>query len=197
MSKLPFGLRRISHASNQLGGFSLVEVAMAIAIIGFAFVALLGMLPSGMRIFRSSIDSANENWIIQDVNATLQTTVWSKLPGMAADKGGDVFIYDEEGKLIDRVGLGSVTDPSGLETKNWQYAVRVLVDPAIRPNQTENYTDDTRLVTVVISQIRKAKAMEEFVKITKIDDIKSDSFRANSGLRTRSFIITRMDSAFD
>jgi uncharacterized protein (TIGR02598 family) len=191
-------LSRLRVFSRHHAGFSLVEVAMSIAIIGFAFVALIGMLPSGMRVFRTSIDTANENWILQNVNATLQTTAWSKLDGMAAERGGDVFVYDEEGKLVDRVGLGSLSEPATGNRVNWQYVVRLLIEPVYRPNEpTVKLSEDSRLVTIVISQYGKAKSLEEFAKISKAGDLKGEGYRKNSGLRTRSFVVSRMDSAID
>ena len=171
---------------------------MAIAIIGFAFVALIGLLPSGMSIFRGSLDTSNENWIMQDVNAMLQTTAWNKLEGMVAEKGGDVLIYDDEVKLVDRVTLAALTSDSSKDSKDWQYAVKLVIEPVNRPNEpTVLLSEDARLVTIVISPYRKAKALEEFLKITKAAEFKGAGYNRNSGLRTRSFIITRMDSALD
>ena len=40
-------------------GFSLIEVTLAIGIIAFAFVALFGLLPTGMQTFRASVDTTN------------------------------------------------------------------------------------------------------------------------------------------
>lgn len=182
-------------------GFSLVEVAMAIAVIGFAFVALIGMLPSGMRIFRGTMDSANESWILQDLNAVIQTTSWSKIDGLAAEKGGDVFIYDEEGKLADRLGIGSLGSPNPEQARRWHYAVKIIVEPAKRPGisggASATLPADTRMATVLIAHINNLKAMEQFVRVQKAADLTDSSAKSNSGFRARSFIITRMDSAFD
>lgn len=184
--------------ANPCAAFSLVEIAMAIAIIAFAFVALIGMLPTGMRVFRSSIDAASENWIMQDINATLQTTAWNKLDGMAPERGGDVFVYDDEGKLIQRVSLDELKGSFTGDRAEWQYAVKLVVEPAFRPNEPGvRLSEDSRLVTIVISQYRKAKSLEEFLKITAAADLKQGDFSSNSGLRTRSFVVSRMDSAVD
>jgi len=39
-------------------GFSLVEVALAIGIVAFAFVALLSLLPAGLTTFRRALDTS-------------------------------------------------------------------------------------------------------------------------------------------
>lgn len=52
-SASPLPRRRTSTS-----GFTLVEVALAIGIVAFAFVALLALLPAGQNAFRQSIDVA-------------------------------------------------------------------------------------------------------------------------------------------
>src|ERR1700742_1236811 len=37
-------------------GFSLVEVVLALGIVAFAFVAILGLIPAGMSTFRQAIN---------------------------------------------------------------------------------------------------------------------------------------------
>jgi uncharacterized protein (TIGR02598 family) len=51
----PLSPRPVAHPR---GGFTLVEVALAIGIVAFAFVALLALLPAGNTAFRKSIDVA-------------------------------------------------------------------------------------------------------------------------------------------
>jgi uncharacterized protein (TIGR02598 family) len=46
------------HRRSSAAGFTLVEVALAIGIVAFAFVALLALLPAGQHAFRQSIDVA-------------------------------------------------------------------------------------------------------------------------------------------
>jgi uncharacterized protein (TIGR02598 family) len=41
---------------SKPSGFSLVEVALAIGIVAFAFVALLSLLPAGLTTFRRALD---------------------------------------------------------------------------------------------------------------------------------------------
>jgi uncharacterized protein (TIGR02598 family) len=54
-SSLP--LTRLRSRSSD-AAFTLVEVALAIGIVAFAFVALLALLPAGQNAFRQSIDVA-------------------------------------------------------------------------------------------------------------------------------------------
>lgn len=48
-------------------GFSLVEVVLAVGVVAFAFVAVLGLLPAGMTQFRQAIDTSTCAQIAQRV----------------------------------------------------------------------------------------------------------------------------------
>ena len=85
-----------SSRSNQ--GFSLIEVTLAIGIIAFAFVALFGLLPTGLQTFRGSIDQTNDTNILQDINSMVQVTAWKYLDKL---QGGDIYYFDEEGRRTD------------------------------------------------------------------------------------------------
>ncbi len=52
--------------------FSLIEVVLAIGIVAFAFIALLGLLPVGMKTFRTAIDTSLGAQIGQKVVSDLQ-----------------------------------------------------------------------------------------------------------------------------
>jgi uncharacterized protein (TIGR02598 family) len=45
---------------RRVAGFSLIEVTLAIAIIAFAFIALIGLLPAGLGVFAQTVDATNE-----------------------------------------------------------------------------------------------------------------------------------------
>jgi len=65
-SKEILAITRISTERDCKGGFSLVEVAISIAIISFALVAVIGLLPVGLSTRR---DSQEEAQAIQNLNA--------------------------------------------------------------------------------------------------------------------------------
>jgi uncharacterized protein (TIGR02598 family) len=48
-------------------GFSLVEVALAVAIIAVAYTGILALLPNGLNIFRQAMDATVSSQIIQRV----------------------------------------------------------------------------------------------------------------------------------
>lgn len=58
---------------NKLA-FSLIEVTIAIGIVSFAFMAIMGLIPTGLNAFRSAIDTSVSGQIFKSViNETQQT----------------------------------------------------------------------------------------------------------------------------
>ena len=62
---------------RRVSGFSLIEVTLAIGVIAFALLAILGLIPIGMRSGRESIDATRTAQIAQDVVNRIRATVVS------------------------------------------------------------------------------------------------------------------------
>jgi uncharacterized protein (TIGR02598 family) len=60
-------------------GFSLVEVVLAVGVVAFAFVAILGLIPAGMTQFRQAIDTTVCAQIAQRVIGDAQQTNYDEL----------------------------------------------------------------------------------------------------------------------
>lgn len=58
------------RARRAVAAFTMVEIAMALAVIGFALVAILGILPMGMDVQK---DNRRETVINQDANFLIET----------------------------------------------------------------------------------------------------------------------------
>src|SRR4051812_19593 len=112
------------HRPKRDGGFSLVEVALAIGIIAFAFVSLFALVPTGLTTFRSAIDTANETWIMQGINSMVQTTDFAKIDDLNFKSKGEIFYYDEEGKLTDRENQSPAASEDVKATR--LYAVKLI-----------------------------------------------------------------------
>ena len=74
--------RRISRFENHSGlhGFSLVEVVIAVGVAAFALVALLGLLPSGLKTFKSTMNTAVGSQIAQRVRYAAVTVAREHSP---------------------------------------------------------------------------------------------------------------------
>ena len=94
------------HApSRQRAGFSLIEVTLSIGIVAFAFIGLFGLLPTGMNVFRSAIDTSIGSQITEEVTQNAQQSDFDTLIGgpYASGQAGSkttVTFYDEQGNLL-------------------------------------------------------------------------------------------------
>ena len=119
----------------RLAGFSLIEVTLAIAIIAFAFIALIGLLPAGLGIFAQTVDATNEMRISSHLSSMLLATEFSKLKS-GSDFSSNIYYYDVDGGFLD-----SEQDPKPGYANERIYAARALFDDQNipRPSGEENY----------------------------------------------------------
>src|SRR4051812_20602905 len=146
----PLPRRRSSTA-----GFTLVEVALAIGIVAFAFVALLALLPAGQNAFRQSIDVAVCGQIAQRIINEAQMSDFQTLIDAKKIGGGSsenftfraptvqkpgFRYFDDQGR---EVSLKS-EDPSPEEQKKVGYQVNTRIMPrAMLPaNRTVKPSND-------------------------------------------------------
>ena len=165
-------------------GFSLVEVALALGIVAFAFVSLFGLLPVGLGVFRTSIDVSNETWIMQGLNSMIQVTEWPKIKGLEQE----TFYYSEEGRLTDTKANPS---PNPKIQASRLYAVKVLIDDFKRPNDSAPLPQSVRVVAL-FAPVSNATAMKDFDDTTTV--AKTANLKISSQVRSRAFLVARMDS---
>lgn len=107
------GLRSPTN-SGFSKAFSLVEVTLAIGVVGFAFVALFSLLPVGLNLFRAAIDTSAQSQIVQRVVADAQQTDFDALK----DRPVEMRYFDDQANA-----LGTTPDIASI------YTVRVAVFP--------------------------------------------------------------------
>jgi uncharacterized protein (TIGR02598 family) len=176
------------------GGFTLVEISMAIGVVAFAFLGLFGLVPTGLHVFRESIDSTNQTWIMQGLNARLQTTEWPSIRTLGYDQSQTIFYFDDEGQLTDVVS-SSAADTADAQTKARRlYAVKLVMDAAQRPNNTGEHEvlADAWRVIAVFAPYPHPGAMQDFNAVALPLDL--TTLPGTTEVRSRSFLIVRMDS---
>ena len=109
-------------------GFSLVEISLALGIIAFAFIALLGLLPVGLQTFRQAIDTGNEARIMQSFMTKLEATEFSRIRDLDFEKGEEIFYFDEEGMPTDT----SKNEVPSLASQRL-YAAKIFIDIRTSP----------------------------------------------------------------
>ncbi|HYR58853.1 MAG TPA: Verru_Chthon cassette protein B [Chthoniobacteraceae bacterium] len=90
---------------TQSSAFSLVETALAIGIVAFAFVSLIALLPLGLTHFRSAVDTSVESQIFQRVVTDAEQADFDLLTGSAKSGSGQFYVlparfFDEQGGEI-------------------------------------------------------------------------------------------------
>jgi uncharacterized protein (TIGR02598 family) len=77
-------------------GFSLVEVAVALGIVGFALVAILGVMPIGLSASRTASDLTVTSLVIQRLTSLVYQTGYSN----AAALEGTYYYFDDGGRPL-------------------------------------------------------------------------------------------------
>ena len=188
---LPVPTNPGAHRSRSSDGFSLVEVVLAIGIIAFAFVALFGLLPTGLQTFRGSIDQTNDTIILADMNSMVQVTAWINIDKLDHDKmNGDIYYFDEEGRRTDSFQHPSV-DRSVKARRLYQ--VKLLVETLYQPGDTAKRDSfpDSRRIVVIIGDLVRPKSATDFAAVTRSEDLQQKNRPMD--VRARTFIVTRME----
>ena len=104
---------RLSH------GFSLIEVTIALGIFAFAMIPIIGLVSSGMKSLRGSMDDAVRGEIVRKVVAEAGRVPYTNLSSF----NGTNFYFDDEGVQQASsnaqtifVASNSIADPPSLVT---------------------------------------------------------------------------------
>jgi uncharacterized protein (TIGR02598 family) len=81
--RAPFALNQCRRL--RCAGFSLIEVVLAIGIMAFAFIPLLGLMPLGLNTSRQAIDTTIDAQIVQQMTSLAQQTNFSSLSILATN----------------------------------------------------------------------------------------------------------------
>ena len=183
---------RPPRTQHSNAAFSLVEVTLAIGIIAFAFVALFGLLPTGMQTFRTSVDATNDITMMQDMNAMVQVTAWKKVDELK----GDEFYFDEEGRRTDTKRNPS-TDT--LVKARRLYQVKLLIEDFFQPGSNRDKLANAKRIVLVIGDVPRPQSVADFDSVNTSEDLKKKSGSTGKPLdvRSRTFIVTRMESELD
>ena len=136
-SSLRVGIRRKPALTDA---FSLVEVVIAVGVAAFALVALLGLLPSGLKTFKSTMNTAVGSQIAQRVFNDMQIANW-------ADLTNTIRYFDEQGNEL--------TNATSSNAFNCIYWVQVnTTNAATGTNSTQflgNTSTNLMTVTVMVA----------------------------------------------
>jgi uncharacterized protein (TIGR02598 family) len=92
-------------------GFTLVEVVLCLGVVGFAFVGLLGLLPVGLKTFRTAMDTSAQSQIAQRVATDIQQARFSDLNSSSYASDHFPQYFDDQGMVV-----SNADDPNRIYT---------------------------------------------------------------------------------
>ncbi len=112
-----------------------MEVILSIGIIAFAFVAILGLLPAGLGVFRQAVDNTLGSQIVQRLVNEAQQTDFPTLIASPAT----LRYFDDQGNEVQAI-------------KDSIYTAQVtVIAPTTLPNTSTPATQSLATVTVKLA----------------------------------------------
>ena len=121
---------------SRRGGFSLVEVTLAVGLTSFALLAIVGMMPVGMTTMRQAIDSTVESQITREMRTKVQQVPFSALSSMFS---GREFFFAES---------GAPTTKDGWDRR---YTVRTAIEEPAYPGSEKAGADSLSSIAIEIT----------------------------------------------
>ncbi len=128
---------QMSSRAAAKRAFSLIETTLAIGIVAFAFVGILGLMPIGLTSFRKAMDMSTNSRIVQQVATDLQqgTNVLAQQPILYFDEQGDRIASATEADgtkalyYVNMVVAPSTTLPGGVSPDLATVTVEIVKNP--------------------------------------------------------------------
>jgi|GEM_PF-3912893 len=172
-------------------GFSIIEICLAIAIIASAFIAVLGLLPAGMRVYDSAAATNAQSRIVAHLTGMMQTGSYSKTVA-SFRTGSPLFYYDLDGGYLD----SDQAVVSGAESKR-VYVARVLALQQNIPNVAEKFSIDKTGAKILVAMGRnEAKIigiLQGLVDETSVQKLVTPT----SHVKVETVLVSRLDSEMD
>ena len=92
-------LQRACGSRRRSGGFSLVEVALALAIMAFASASIISLIPFGLTSFRQAMNYTVESEIVQSLTNEITLTDFGYLKNMSKSKNV-TYYFDADGNRL-------------------------------------------------------------------------------------------------
>jgi uncharacterized protein (TIGR02598 family) len=134
-----------------------VEVAISIAIVGFALISLLGLVPFGLASYKQSVTNTVESQIVQAITGDLELTSFSNFSQTNANYvGNQTYSYDAYGNALTSSGTAVYTATVSVQNistsatgttptfpvnlPNQAYDVQIQVTNKTQPSQPHTYS---------------------------------------------------------
>ena len=198
-------------ARSRQSGFSLVEVVLAVGVIAFAFVAILGLLPAGLQQFRQAMDNSVAAQISQRIILEAQQSDFDVLTNTAQGQSQlrqsssltpfqmrsyaasdtsknnpmTVRYFDEQGNEV--IPQSSTPTAKELSTIIYHVNARIVPGTSLPGSVTGNMDLGTSGAGVSLATILVQVAFNPSGKPLKVDSNLMFDLTQNKGLPVRNF----------
>jgi len=202
-SSRSFPLKRSASQVREAAAFTLVEVVLAIGLVAFVFIAIIGALPMGLGIFRQAMDTSISAQITQHIVSDAQQSDFNSLfLGLTPQNGFYAMpqrYFDDQGSEVQ----------AGAPTALYTVWVRASQpgDPDPNSNQSGNFTTlpaapgqapfHPRAMTILAVQIVSNPAHRPLSSFVNADTQLIDAAKAKTNglsVQTLSVAVTRNGS---
>jgi uncharacterized protein (TIGR02598 family) len=160
---------------------------MALAIVGIAFIALIGLLPAGMKVFDAAINQTAQTRMVSYMTSLLQASDYSNLDPANGGLGKNKFYFDVDGSYVD-----SDLNPVGLFETRRIYVCRAVMDTQNVPNAAGTFSQKKTATKVIIAMGRyDTPVLNTLASLNTAADIKN--LTAKSRVKTQAVLVSRMD----
>lgn len=131
-----------SSGRQRSAAFTLVESVVAIGIVSFAMMSILGLIPVGLGTFRQAMSLTVETSIVQSVSGELMRADYTNLSSTNIyfdQEGNKVTESDQQRLYVARVLAPEALDATGLVSSDAARKVSIQISSSTRPETTNSY----------------------------------------------------------
>jgi uncharacterized protein (TIGR02598 family) len=151
-------MKRFTRRGAFKAGFSLVEVALAVAIAALAIITLLGLLPQGLEMSRKTALLNTNSSILEQIIRNLENMKWSDIPTTGVtnkyytDQGLEVASDSKEISFVAEIDYSKQATLPLTETDE-PYLYRVIIRVASSSSPSFKFGTDNRISYSVFNHI--------------------------------------------
>lgn len=156
-----------NHAQTH-GGFSLVEVVLALGVIAIGIIAMVGVMPVALNTGHDAQNETRAAQIAQDILMSVASQAQSRYPSASISQPSSTFSYDVNlsmAKSYDTIGADNsgnlVAYATAADASKYPYQLNVRIDPD-PPGFDSGYASK---VTVRVAWQPFAQNHRDFVRI--------------------------------
>jgi uncharacterized protein (TIGR02598 family) len=153
----PHLLRKRNRKSLSGRAFTLVEVVLALGVVSFGLISMLGLLTVGLKTFHDAMSQTTETEIAQQISNQLQLANFSSISGI---KNSSNYYFTQEGLQLTN-GSSTSTAPASTVYTASVAAPSVLAVPGVT-SSTSSLATNTMTFVISIWSVNSPQTTNAF-----------------------------------